>query len=123
MAEASNALGNDPRYSPSKTEEIENAIREMLSRSTGSRRSEDGDGRALPADRRQPSAGTRKRCCGCWLAAIQQDIAIKYGLSAKTIETYKMRSLTKLGLTGRPDVTCFALEHGWFDGPSAEAPA
>lgn len=46
-----------------------------------------------------------------------KDIAIRLGLSVKTVETYKARSMEKLGLTGRADIVRLALEKGWLQDP------
>jgi DNA-binding NarL/FixJ family response regulator len=43
-----------------------------------------------------------------------KEIAARLLLSVKTIETYKARSLEKLGLASRSDLVRYALEHGWM---------
>src|SRR5205823_119130 len=43
-----------------------------------------------------------------------REIAERLGLSTKTIETYKARSLEKLGLSRRAEIVRFALERGWL---------
>jgi DNA-binding NarL/FixJ family response regulator len=43
-----------------------------------------------------------------------KEIAAKLGLSAKTVETYKMRSFEKLGLKSRADVVRHAVQQGWL---------
>ena len=46
-----------------------------------------------------------------------KDIATRLKLSVKTVETYKARSMEKLGLTGRADIVRFALQKGWLQDP------
>jgi DNA-binding NarL/FixJ family response regulator len=46
-----------------------------------------------------------------------KDIAGRLDLSVKTVETYKARSMEKLGLTGRADIIRFALQKGWLQDP------
>lgn len=46
-----------------------------------------------------------------------RDIAARLDISVKTVETYKARSMEKLGLTGRADIVQFALEQGWLQEP------
>ena len=43
-----------------------------------------------------------------------KEIAARLALSVKTVETYKARSMEKLGLTGRADIVRLALEKGWL---------
>jgi DNA-binding NarL/FixJ family response regulator len=45
-------------------------------------------------------------------------IAARLNLSVKTVETYKARSMEKLGLTGRTDIVRFALQKGWLQNRS-----
>jgi len=47
-----------------------------------------------------------------------KEIAAHLELSVKTVETYKARSMEKLGLTGRSDIVRLALEEGWLRNPS-----
>jgi len=42
-----------------------------------------------------------------------KEIAAKWGLSVKTIETYKKRSAAKLGLRSRVDIVRYAADQGW----------
>ena len=42
-----------------------------------------------------------------------KEIAAKLELSVKTVETYKARSMEKLGLRGRVDIVRIARERGW----------
>lgn len=43
-----------------------------------------------------------------------KEIAGRLKISIKTVETYKARSMEKLGLTGRADIVRFALQKGWL---------
>jgi DNA-binding NarL/FixJ family response regulator len=43
-------------------------------------------------------------------------IAAKLGLSVKTVETYRARSLEKLGLHTRADLVRYAVQRGWLQG-------
>src|SRR5262249_40979809 len=43
-----------------------------------------------------------------------KEIAARLSLSVKTIETYKARSLEKLGLRGRTDLVRYAPQRGWL---------
>jgi two-component system response regulator NreC len=43
-----------------------------------------------------------------------KEIAAKLGLSVKTVETYKTRSLEKLGLRSRVDIVRYAAGRGWL---------
>ena len=45
-----------------------------------------------------------------------KEVAGQLGVSAKTIETYKTRSMEKLGLRGRVDLVQTAVERGWLGG-------
>lgn len=44
-----------------------------------------------------------------------KEIAAQLDLSSKTVETYKARSLEKLGLATRSDLVSYALQRGWLD--------
>ena len=46
-----------------------------------------------------------------------KEIATRLKLSVKTVETYKTRSMEKLGLSGRADIVRFALHKGWLQDP------
>ena len=49
-----------------------------------------------------------------------REIAGRLKISVKTVETYKARSMEKLGLTSRADIVRFALRQGWLqDGRRA----
>ena len=43
-----------------------------------------------------------------------KEIAARLDLSVKTVETYKARSLEKLGLRSRADLVSYALRRGWL---------
>lgn len=43
-----------------------------------------------------------------------KEIASQLGLSIKTVETYKARSLEKLGMRSRADIVRFAVQSGWL---------
>ena len=43
-----------------------------------------------------------------------KEIAAQLDISVKTVETYKARSMEKLGLRSRADVVRYALERGWL---------
>jgi DNA-binding NarL/FixJ family response regulator len=43
-----------------------------------------------------------------------KEIAGRLELSVKTVETYKARSLEKLGLHSRADLVRYALRRGWL---------
>lgn len=46
-----------------------------------------------------------------------REIADKFNLSAKTVETYKSRALIKLGLATRVDIVRYARKRGWYGLP------
>lgn len=43
-----------------------------------------------------------------------KEIAAQLGISVKTVETYKTRSMEKLGLKSRADIVRCALQQGWL---------
>jgi DNA-binding NarL/FixJ family response regulator len=43
-----------------------------------------------------------------------KEIASRLALSVKTVETYKARSMEKLGLDSRADLVRYALQRGWL---------
>jgi DNA-binding NarL/FixJ family response regulator len=45
-----------------------------------------------------------------------KEIASRLGLSVKTIETYKTRSMEKLGIRSRVDIVQYAARRGWLEG-------
>jgi two-component system, NarL family, response regulator NreC len=53
------------------------------------------------------------------LGYANKEIASQLDLSIKTIETYKARSMEKLGLRSRVDIVRLATERGWFAAPPA----
>jgi DNA-binding NarL/FixJ family response regulator len=48
------------------------------------------------------------------LGFANKEIAARLDVSVKTVETYKARSMQKLGLNSRVDIIRFALERGWL---------
>jgi DNA-binding NarL/FixJ family response regulator len=46
-----------------------------------------------------------------------KEIAGQLALSPKTVETYKARSMEKLGLQSRAEVVRYALQRGWLQAP------
>jgi DNA-binding NarL/FixJ family response regulator len=50
-------------------------------------------------------------------------IAERLGISVKTVETYKARSMEKLGLAGRADIVRLAIENGWLRDRPDRSPA
>ena len=46
-----------------------------------------------------------------------KEIAAQLGVSVKTVETYKARSMEKLGLRSRVDIVRLATERGWLPAP------
>ena len=45
-----------------------------------------------------------------------KEIASQISLSVKTVETYKARSMEKLGLHSRAEIVRYALQRGWLQG-------
>ena len=43
-----------------------------------------------------------------------KEIARGFEISVKTVETYKARSMEKLGLTSRTEIIKYALQRGWL---------
>lgn len=43
-----------------------------------------------------------------------KEVAARLNVSVKTVETYKVRSMAKLGLQGRVDLVRHAVRHGWL---------
>jgi len=50
-----------------------------------------------------------------------KQIAARLQLSVKTVETYKARSMEKLGIRSRIDIVKFAVKQGWLTGDDAIA--
>lgn len=44
-----------------------------------------------------------------------KEIASQLGISVKTVDTYKLRAMEKLGLHSRAALVRYALQRGWFD--------
>ena len=55
------------------------------------------------------------------LGYANKEIASRLKLSVKTVETYKARSMEKLGLRSRVDIVRFAFDRGWLSGAMVEA--
>jgi DNA-binding NarL/FixJ family response regulator len=110
-------LRRDSRWA-ARIGEVEAKIRELLGGSDHADETEISVDSGQPLSRREEEV-LRLMARGY----TAKEIASKHNLSAKTVETYKLRSFTKLGLTGRPDIIRYALEHGWFDDPAEETPA
>lgn len=53
------------------------------------------------------------------LGFTNKEISAKLGVSVKTVETYKARSMEKLGLRSRVDIVRHASERGWLTPPGA----
>ena len=43
-----------------------------------------------------------------------KEIASRLSMSVKTVETYKTRSMEKLGLDSRADLVRYAVQRGWL---------
>jgi DNA-binding NarL/FixJ family response regulator len=48
------------------------------------------------------------------LGLSNKEIAARLGVSVKTVETYKARSMLKLGLESRVDIIRYAMKRGWL---------
>jgi DNA-binding NarL/FixJ family response regulator len=48
------------------------------------------------------------------LGYVNKEIAAQLDLSVKTVETFKSRSMEKLGLRSRVDIVRFAIDRGWL---------
>lgn len=46
-----------------------------------------------------------------------KEIATQLGISVKTVDTYKMRAMEKLGLHSRAALVRYAMQRGWLDQP------
>jgi DNA-binding NarL/FixJ family response regulator len=53
---------------------------------------------------------------------VNKEVGSKLGLSVKTIETYKLRAMDKLGCQSRVDLVKYAHRRGWFDDLWARSP-
>ena len=49
------------------------------------------------------------------LGFVNKEVASRLDLSVKTVETYKLRAMEKLGFLSRVDVVRYAHRQGWFD--------
>jgi len=52
------------------------------------------------------------------LGYANKEIAAQLNLSVKTVETFKTRSLEKLGLRSRVDIVRYAMDRGWLTPPA-----
>lgn len=43
-----------------------------------------------------------------------KEIAVAFGVSVRTVETYRARAMEKMSLSSRADVVLFAIERGWM---------
>jgi DNA-binding NarL/FixJ family response regulator len=48
---------------------------------------------------------------------VNKEVSARLDLSVKTVETYKLRAMEKLGFHSRVDVVRYAHRNGWFDQP------
>ena len=60
--------------------------------------------------------------CGVALGYTNKELASKFGLSVKTIETHKVRICQKLGFRSRADIVQYALLQGWLNQTSSIGP-
>lgn len=108
-----NGLRNDPQWTEAQVDSIEMKIRQLLSATDGNGAADNGIGNGngqFPLSKREEEV-LRLLARGY----TSKEIAQRFELSAKTIETYKTRSLKKLNLQTRADIIRFALEHGWLE--------
>ncbi len=52
------------------------------------------------------------------LGFVNKEVAARLGVSVKTVETYKLRAMEKLGLRSRVDIVRHAHREGWLDDDS-----
>jgi DNA-binding NarL/FixJ family response regulator len=73
---------------------------------------------AAPRARRRPRLSARELEVVRRIARgfSNKEIATELGLSVKTVETYKARSMEKLGLASRVEIVRFAVRNGWLTG-------
>lgn len=114
-------LKRDPHWTTDQIESVEGKIREMLgcpdSKLLGRRSLPD---KAGLSQREDAVLRLIARGFSC------KEIAIRFDLSPKTIETFKMRGMTKLGLKHRADIVGYAVSRGWFaveDGTTTDEEA
>lgn len=51
-----------------------------------------------------------------------KEIALRYDISIKSVETYRARAMEKLGLLSRADLVRFAIHEGWLQTPLWKKP-
>jgi two-component system, NarL family, response regulator NreC len=56
------------------------------------------------------------------LGYANKEIAARLRLSVKTVETYKTRSLEKLGMRSRVDIVRYVVRRGWLSDPDEAGP-
>jgi DNA-binding NarL/FixJ family response regulator len=106
-----NGLRRDPQWTPEQIDEIEANIRELLSgRNTAasSRSAADRPSRTVLSRREEEVIRLLA------LGYTGKEISASVALSAKTVETYKMRAMRKLRLESRADIVRFAQIQGWL---------
>ena len=105
-------LRNDSHWSQREIDDVEMKIRDMLSGT------ETADWKSVAVNGESPLSRREEEVLRLLARGYTgKEIAARFKLSTKTVETYKLRSYTKLGFTGRPDVIRYALERGWLDDP------
>jgi DNA-binding NarL/FixJ family response regulator len=105
-------LRHDPHWSQREIDGVETTIRDMLSGA------ESADWKSVAVNGKTPLSRREEEVLRLLARGYTgKEIAARFKLSSKTVETYKVRSYTKLGLTGRPDLIRYALERGWLDDP------
>ena len=105
-------LRNDPHWSESQIDSIEATLREVLHAERPRKSTTDngsGQGHGSPLSRREQEV-IRLMARG----HTGKEIASQFELSAKTVETYKARAMTKLGLATRADIVRYAKTRGWL---------
>jgi DNA-binding CsgD family transcriptional regulator len=60
--------------------------------------------------------------CGVALGYTNKELASKFDLSVKTIETHKVRICQKLGFRSRADIVQYALLQGWLNQTNSIGP-
>jgi DNA-binding NarL/FixJ family response regulator len=105
-------LRNDPHWSQRQIDDVESKIREML----GEGEAVDRD--SVPINGKQRLSRREEEVLRLLARGYSgKEIGTRFKLSTKTIETYKCRAYTKLGLNGRSDLIRHAIERSWLDNP------
>lgn len=115
-----NGLKNDPQWTEAQINDIEEKIRELL-------RCDDLDGEEVdrdpvdgdsvdgdPATNGKLSAREEEVLRLIAQGHTNKDIATRFNLSAKTVETYKTRALGKLNIKSRADIVRYAQRRDWL---------